>query len=147
MILDTKCHWTEQKKLFCSRPKKSYQSLQHLHKDSNMTAFINQRLVVVQLVIKPRWRDWRSLMEFLIDILVDVDVGGWHLKVPTSSNVFPPFFLVVFTGPNKFVPWIIIICIKMHEKTHYWVISTFILFRYIMQSLSSTMAWNLNEEN
>lgn len=141
------CHWTELKKLFCSRPKKSYQSLQHLHKDSNMTAFINQRLVVVQLVIKPWWRDWRSLMEFLIDILVDVDVGGWHLKVPTSSNVFPPFFLVVFTGPNKFIPWIIIICIKMHEKTHYWVISTFILFRYIMQSLSSTMAWNLNEEN
>lgn len=147
MILDTKCHWTEQKKLFCSRPKKSYQSLQHLHKDSNMTAFINQQLVVVQLVIKPWWKDWPSLMEFLIDILVDVDVGGWHLKVPTSSNVFPPFFLVVFTGPNKFVPWIIIICIKMHEKTHYWVISTFILFRYIMQSLSSTMAWNLNEEN
>lgn len=133
--------------MFCSRPKKSYQSLQHLHKDSNMTAFINQRLVVVQLVIKPWWKDWPSLMEFLIDILVDVDVGGWHLKVPTSSNVFPPFFLVVFTGPNKFVPWIIIICIKMHEKTHYWVISTFILFRYIMQSLSSTMAWNLNEEN
>lgn len=118
MILDTKCHWTEQKKLFCSRPKKSYQSLQHLHKDSNMTAFINQQLVVVQLVIKPWWKDWPSLMEFLIDILVDVDVGGWHLKVPTSSNVFPPFFLVVFTGPNKFVPWIIIICIKMHEKTH-----------------------------
>lgn len=147
MILDTKCHWTEQKILFCSRPKKSYQSLQHLHKDSNMTAFINQQLVVVQLVIKPWWKDWSSLMEFLIDILVDVDVGGWHLKVPTSSNVFPPFFLVVFTGPNKFVPWIIIICIKMHEKTHYWVISTFILFRYIMQSLSSTMAWNLNEEN
>lgn len=147
MILDTKCHWTEQKKLFCSRPKKSYQSLQHLHKDSNMTAFINQQLVVVQLVIKPWWKDWSSLMEFLIDILVDVDVGGWHLKVPTSSNVFPPFFLVMFTGPNKFVPWIIIICIKMHEKTHYWVISTFILFRYIMQSLSSTMAWNLNEEN
>lgn len=133
--------------MFCSRPKKSYQSLQHLHKDSNMMAFINQRLVVVQLVIKPWWKDWPSLMEFLIDILVDVDVGGWHLKVPTSSNVFPPFFLVVFTGPNKFVPWIIIICIKMHEKTHYWVISTFILFRYIMQSLSSTMAWNLNEEN
>lgn len=133
--------------MFCSRPKKSYQSLQHLHKDSNMTAFINQQLVVVQLVIKPWWKDWPSLMEFLIDILVDVDVGGWHLKVPTSSNVFPPFFLVVFTGPNKFVPWIIIICIKMHEKTHYWVISTFILFRYIMQSLSSTMAWNLNEEN
>lgn len=133
--------------MFCSRPKKSYQSLQHLHKDSNMTAFINQRLVVVQLVIKPWWKDWPSLMEFLIDILVDVDVGGWHLKVPTSSNVFPPFFLVVFTGPNKFVPWIIIICIKMHKKTHYWVISTFILFRYIMQSLSSTMAWNLNEEN
>lgn len=147
MILDTKCHWTELKKLFCSRPKKSYQSLQHLHKDSNMTAFINQRLVVVQLVIKPWWKDWASLMVFLIDILVDVDVGGWHLKVPTSSNVFPPFFLVVFTGPNKFVPWIIIICIKMHKKTHYWVISTFILFRYIMQSLSSTMAWNLNEEN
>lgn len=73
---------------------------------------------VVQLVIKPWWKDWPSLMEFLIDILVDVDVGGWHLKVPTSSNVFPPFFLVVFTGPNKFVPWIIIICIKMHEKTH-----------------------------
>lgn len=62
--------------MFCSRLKKSYQSLQHLHKDSNMTAFINQRLVVVQLVIKPRWKDWASLMEFLIDILVDVDVGG-----------------------------------------------------------------------
>lgn len=147
MIFDTKCHLTELKKIVFSRPKKSYQSLQHLHKDSNMTAFINQQLVVVQLVIKPWWKDWPSLMEFLIDILVDVDVGGWHLKVPTSSNVFPPFFLVVFTGPNKFVPWIIIICIKMHEKTHYWVISTFILFRYIMQSLSSTMAWNLNEEN
>lgn len=47
-----------------------------------MTAFINQRLVVVQLVIKPRWKDWASLMEFLIDILVDVDVGGVTLKGP-----------------------------------------------------------------
>lgn len=35
---------------------------------------------VVQLVIKPWWKDWPSLMEFLIDILVDVDVGGDTLE-------------------------------------------------------------------
>lgn len=102
--------------MFCSRTKKSYQSLQHLHKVSNMTALINPRLVVVHLVITTWGKDWCSLMELLIDILVAV--GGRHLRVLTSSNFFPPFFLVVLTGPNKFVPWIIIICIKMHEKTH-----------------------------